>query len=109
MLKGIMSNVVQHAEATGFTLDIALTEAELVLQATDNGRGFDPAQISGCSRCASGSRVGRVTWMSIRLPDKAPGSQSGCPSPDPLECAGKAKRRRRFQAAAPSSEPSHHC
>ena len=49
MLKGIMSNVLQHAAATQFHLDLALTETELALTASDNGRGFDPTQISEAS------------------------------------------------------------
>jgi signal transduction histidine kinase len=42
-----MNNVVKHAAATRLTLQITQAEGRLYLHIADNGRGFDPAQVTG--------------------------------------------------------------
>lgn len=41
MLHEITTNVIRHAEAQFMTIDIRLAESRLLIQACDNGRGFD--------------------------------------------------------------------
>ncbi len=45
ILKGILSNVLKHAQATEFHLSVESDENQLVLKAQDNGIGFDPEQM----------------------------------------------------------------
>lgn len=45
ILKGILSNVLKHAQATEFRLSIESDENQLILKAQDNGIGFDPEQM----------------------------------------------------------------
>jgi PAS domain S-box-containing protein len=46
LVQELAQNVLKHAQATAATLEVEVLPAWLVLRVEDNGRGFDPAQIS---------------------------------------------------------------
>jgi signal transduction histidine kinase len=46
MIQEIINNIIRHAAADTIHLDAIKENSKLVIKVSDNGRGFDPAQIS---------------------------------------------------------------
>jgi len=79
-----LTNVVRHAQASRVVLSLAITEAQVVVQVKDNGRGFQSAgnnghglenmrarlkQVGGAFECVSTAASGTVITFRIPLPN----------------------------------------
>lgn len=85
-----ITNVLKHAQAHRVTVSLEFGEAEVRAQVRDDGRGFDPAGVTGSERPAWGllgmreraallggsmslrSAAGEGTTVEVRIPDAAP-------------------------------------
>jgi signal transduction histidine kinase len=71
-----VSNSLRHSNATGVEISLQQQGAQTVLNVTDDGKGFDPAQVSGRGSGLA-NIAARVREMGARLEiDSAPGK--GC-------------------------------
>ncbi|MCP5525637.1 MAG: hypothetical protein H7A47_02365 [Verrucomicrobiales bacterium] len=73
MTKGVLANVVQHANASECVIEIALDERELTLKVSDNGCGFDPGQIPQSSFGLQSLKDRIEGWKGGLQVDSAPG------------------------------------
>jgi signal transduction histidine kinase len=79
-VKEALNNIVRHAEATEAEFRMAVEEKELVIEITDNGKGFEggggghglknlPARLRKLNgTCAVESRLGGGTAVRMRVP-----------------------------------------
>jgi signal transduction histidine kinase len=68
-----LTNVARHAKATRVRVFVERSDSAFVLRISDDGQGFDPAQVSSGSFGLLGIRErammigGRTTFRSVRL------------------------------------------
>ena len=117
-----LSNVVRHAAATRATVRIARSQGCLELVLSDNGRGFDPAQVLGRLRDGHGmglltmrerahllrgefrlcSRAGRGTRIEVRIPIE----RASPPATSPPGIAPASRRSEAVAASRPTKRKS---
>jgi len=98
ILQEAINNILKHADATTITVNLDFSQRQLRMEITDNGRGFNLAEVSGQPEVGAGlknmqkrirmisgrfsmeTEPGRGTKIDIRLPaNPAESDETGLP------------------------------
>ena len=86
ILQEAINNILKHADASRIIVDLNFSHEELQLEITDNGKGFNLADVSGQPGAGAGLKImqkrirrSAVSFLWKPSPGSVPGSMCGSP------------------------------